>query len=369
MQQNGFPNTGNRRSSRRVAQELAEELRKKITAGGVRAGAFLPSVRELMREHGSASLTVQKALKILEAEGLVLAEPRQGYRVLARANEPSRDCPVAFLLTSWQDPGLGEGFYRTLTAELHDCALKRGWKFLGMMAGKGESGEIFGRVEAERSWGLVLDTPVPGLIRRAREAGLPVVVVDGWVRGAEYDAVVQDDFAGGQRAGEYLAERGHKRIGWIGPAEPSEHERGRRGGALVALAEAGLQIGRSIETEINSPEAHEAARKLLAGRKRPTGVLALWRPAADVLKEAARDAGLVVGQDVDIVTWTTEEAYRAELARMPEGGVPLPTVVWSLQSMAEAALSRLAERRGNPDLPAMRVNVPTHLEVPAEGAS
>src|SRR3954467_4628515 len=41
-------------------------------------GARLPSVRELMREHGASPVTVQRAISGLAAEGLVVPRPGRG---------------------------------------------------------------------------------------------------------------------------------------------------------------------------------------------------------------------------------------------------------------------------------------------------
>jgi LacI family transcriptional regulator, galactose operon repressor len=359
------PNASGKHSSRRVAQDLAEMLRGEIEAGNVRPGNFLPSVRELMKEHGSASLTVQRALKRLEEEGLVSAEPRQGYRVLGRGGAVAGEAPFAFILSSWCVPGVGEGFSRMLTALLQESAERRGWKMVTVVTGKEDAAEIVRRATSEKSWGLVLDTPDAEVVAQARAAGLSVVVVDSWVRGAGFDAVVQDDFCGGQLAAEYLASRGHKRIGWIGPAKKSQRRLERRGGVETALGEAGLTVRRTCDIDFDSPELHEAAQVMLSGKNRPTGVLALWLQAANALKETARDMGMNLGDDLEIATWTTEETYESYQSRMPGRGLGMPTVVWSLRSMAESALSRLAERRENPELPVSRINIPTRLEVPA----
>src|SRR5439155_23470363 len=51
-------------------------LRERIARGGWRSGTRLPSERELVHEFGCARMTVQRALRELEEEGLI--ERRQG---------------------------------------------------------------------------------------------------------------------------------------------------------------------------------------------------------------------------------------------------------------------------------------------------
>jgi len=346
------------KSSRRVAQDLAEFLRREIETGSVRPGNFLPSVRELMKEHGSASLTVQRALKRLEEEGLVAAEPRQGYRVLQQGAAAFAGQRVSFVLSSWCEPGTGGGFSRELTSLLQDGAEARGMRLTTLVIGRESAAETLKRVRAEGSGGIILDTAYPELAELAGRAGIGVVVVDSWARGAEFDAVVQDDFNGGQMVGEYLASRGHKRIGWLGPENRDQHYRERRGGVEIGLSEAGMTLGRSCDVDFDSGELHEAAQVMLTGKNRPTGVCALWTRAASALKEAGLEAGLKLGEDLEIVTWTTEENYEVQGSKHGSG---MPTVVWSLRAMADAALSRLAARMADPGISVVRVNIPTRL--------
>jgi DNA-binding transcriptional MocR family regulator len=64
-------------------------------------GARLPSVRDLMREHGASPVTVQRAIAGLAAEGLVLPRPGRGTYVAAPA--ASDDPPDL----AWQEVALG----------------------------------------------------------------------------------------------------------------------------------------------------------------------------------------------------------------------------------------------------------------------
>jgi len=83
--------------SGRASAGLAAQLRSRIQSGQFVSGDFLPSVRELCDRHELAIETVCRGLRILESEGLITSVPRRGYRVLARANDPEKACPIAYL--------------------------------------------------------------------------------------------------------------------------------------------------------------------------------------------------------------------------------------------------------------------------------
>jgi DNA-binding transcriptional MocR family regulator len=81
------------------SDRIATALRE--LAGALPEGARLPSVRELMREHGASPVTVQRALAALAAEGLVVPRPGRGTFVAA----PPAEGGAADL--GWQEVALG----------------------------------------------------------------------------------------------------------------------------------------------------------------------------------------------------------------------------------------------------------------------
>lgn len=62
--------------------QLAAILRRQIETGEITGR--LPSITELVREHDVAPNTVQRALRILKAEGLIIGRPGRGTFVVRR---------------------------------------------------------------------------------------------------------------------------------------------------------------------------------------------------------------------------------------------------------------------------------------------
>ncbi|HEX2039413.1 MAG TPA: GntR family transcriptional regulator [Acidimicrobiales bacterium] len=58
-------------------REIADELRRRVTAGEFPSGRLLPSEAELSAAYDASRVTVRKALELLRAEGLL--ESRQGF--------------------------------------------------------------------------------------------------------------------------------------------------------------------------------------------------------------------------------------------------------------------------------------------------
>jgi GntR family transcriptional regulator len=66
------------------SRQLAALLRTKIESGELAPGAALPSIVALATEHQVATNTVQKALRILKDEGLIVSVAGYGTFVAER---------------------------------------------------------------------------------------------------------------------------------------------------------------------------------------------------------------------------------------------------------------------------------------------
>ena len=354
----GGPLTGN----------LAAVLRKKIVAGHFRPGQFLPSVRKLSAERGLAHKTVYHALRALAAEGWVSAEAGRGYRVLSRANDPDRGAPVAFVLTPQSASGseVWDNLRKNLLQGLQQAASDRGWMLLAVECATDGLGEAVGRLRDMKVCGAIIDTFSPEVVAAVGRMGLPVVSVEHWHESLPIDSVVQDGFLGGYLAGAWLAERGHRRLGWVAPTGPSRQTSERFGGAAAALAERGAEIPPELRLKLPDPGAPERlriVRDYLARADRPQAVLALWQGASSLVAQAARELGLVPGRNLDMVGWSTEGDYESEFRPNFAGGPVPPAVVWDVGTLARTAVARLAERRADPKLPPIMLKIPTRLKL------
>ncbi len=350
-------------SGGRSASALAEALRASLAGGEYPAGRFLPALRELGRSHGVTAETVRRGLKLLENEGLLVSVPRHGFRVTGRANDPTRGCPVGFVLSSQLAGEPLNEFHTRLMAELQAAAGRRGWSLLGIGSAGMPGAEVIRQCQASRTWGLIIDAHGADIVRRARAAGLGVVMVDSWHPDAGVDAVVQDGFGGGFTAARYLAERRCRRVAWFGPACVTVHARSRFGGAVSGLQESGLSMPPEMIVDTPDEDTRELARQLLSRSDRPDAVLALFPQKLAEIAQAAIDLGLEPGRDLELVGWTAEELDGSLLAAMPRGVVPA-RINWSMRTLADTALERLASLRRGPDRQETRICVKTWLRRP-----
>ena len=354
----------------RAASKLCASLRRKITSEEIAPGEFLPSVRRLGSEYGLAPRTVLRALRSLADEGLLVAQPRQGYLVQARPPEPVTKAPIAFVLGNKSDSST---WGQNLQGFFGSAASARGLSLLVVDAMERPFSEVVEQVREARARGALVDTSDPALLEAMKEAGIPVVAFDCWLPEDGVDSVVQDGFQGGMQAAACLAARGHRRIAWLGPklhgADPQIIE--RFAGAVGGLTRAGLDLAPDLKVEAvpaGSNRFTEEARELLSRPDRPTAVLALWQTALEGVIAAARELNLELGRDLDVVGWGTDDEYKNHLPSLFAGGPTPPVVVWSVKAMADAAIRRLEERLEHPGAPAVHIRIPTSLITDPEKA-
>lgn len=78
-------------------EQIADDIRDQVTSGALTSGGRLPSVRDLMVHYDVSTQTVQNALRILKAEGLVHSVAGRGVFITGPAlnQDDSGDAPSA----------------------------------------------------------------------------------------------------------------------------------------------------------------------------------------------------------------------------------------------------------------------------------
>lgn len=347
----------------RTSGQIYSTLRSQVLNGSVPTGTYLPTERQLSETYQVAHTTVRRAMARLQNDGLICAEPRKGYRVLGMANDPLRGCPVAFIRSERGTPASWDEYHARLMNELQNAADRRGWPLVAMGEGSTMAAKARARLSATRAWAAILDSNDPAILSSVRDVGIPVVIVDSWFEGTGIDSVLQDGHQGGLLACRCLAEAGCRRIAWFGPDARNVHVLERFGGYCAGLLNHGVPLSSDRIVSASLEHALDAARKMLAGAKRPDGVVVFWTEHARALMQAAMELGLHLGKDLRLVWWTPREMYESRSASLFPGKVPQPAITWNLKDMADAATAVLLERRAHPSMPELRMRVPVQLLV------
>ena len=144
------------------------------------------------------------------------------------------------------------------------------------------------KLEAEaKSVKLLLSKKVEGLIicpagyedeniSRLSKNDFPFVLIDRYVKGVDSGYVVSDNYNGAKEGIEYLLNKGHKRIGYLGGRENSSSNRDRKKGYRDALSGKGLKSSSELELDLgfDREDGEKGMDYFLRLENRPTAVFA-----------------------------------------------------------------------------------------------
>ncbi|MGQ9815356.1 MAG: LacI family DNA-binding transcriptional regulator [Candidatus Roseilinea sp.] len=200
--------------------------------------------------------------------------------------------------------------------------------------------------------GANIDAVAHGL---RRKLDMPIVLVDSYAPGYQFDSVLIDNIGGAMQAVNHLIDYGHQHIGLIGtnPASPPDILE-RREGYRRALRMRGIEHEYVEDGQMEQGDGYRAARHLLRTAPQVTALFAANDDTALGVMNAARDLGLRVPDDLSIVGF--DDIDMAKETRPALTTVHVPKI-W----LGRLAVQRLIERVRNPDQPCIAITIATHL--------
>jgi DNA-binding LacI/PurR family transcriptional regulator len=339
-----------------ATERMVEEIRKDLLSGQTAPNDYLPGERELAAEYGVGRITVRRALKKLVAEGLIRPERGHGYRALLKSAGEKPGSPLVFVTNvERKGPGQDGG----VAAIVQDFLVRADSQVMTVGVCDRTPEEVMQVIAESGAWGVLVESSRRPLHELLHHSGLPCVAVDAITDDLPMDCVLQDNHGGGRMAAEHLLAKGHDRIGWFGNVAQTRHSLERFTGAQAAFLKHGVELRK--KHVVDRPDTVEDAKRLLGGKDRPTAVLCMWRGQTILVARAAKELGLKIGRELDLVGWTTEDEYEALIAEA-FADVRVPAmVVWDHRDMAKIALERIELRRRSPDLHPVRITVPVQL--------
>jgi len=186
--------------------------------------------------------------------------------------------------------------------------------------------------------------------------GIPFVVFDPAEELPDDVAFVgATNWRGGRSATQHLIDLGHRHIAMIsGP----DHAfcRARLAGYTSAMTTAGLNPDLVVSAQLTREDGYEAARGLLARPDRPSAIFAANDLQALGVYQAAREAGLVIPEDLSVVGFD-------DLPVVAWMDPPLTTVHQPLTEMAVAATELALSLGRGEKAPQVGVEIATTLRV------
>lgn len=290
--------------------QLAAILRREIEGGAYRADDRFPSLDDLAAKFCLNKVTVHRALKELQAAGLLYSIPAKGTFVSGRAPQGGAAvaAPDSYFTVGLASCVMISGaieFYHLQMLEAFRKALGEIHANLVLLPAQQPeaSSRLVDRVMRSRLDAVVFVGPVEAsMLRQLVGRGPKVVLVDHSAPGIEVDAIHIDNRGGAFQAIRHLLENGHRDLAVVtGDAQPVTAE--RMEGVWDALDQFGVPRPSLIVARGDFTEASgaRAMRELLAGPRRPTAVFFMNDEMALGGIPVIREAGLEIPDDISVI--------------------------------------------------------------------
>jgi GntR family transcriptional regulator, arabinose operon transcriptional repressor len=337
-------------------RQVYEALLQQIVSGGVKAGGRLPSEADLVQRFGASRITVARALRDLQAAGLI--ERRAGSGTYVRqARRANQALSLGMVIPDFGDVEVFTPIYRGMLdapeAQSHALVWTTGTSPVGTR--EDEAWQACQQCVARRVDGVFFAplelTPNHRAVNRRiadafAAARIPVVLLDRSIepypQRGRHDLVGLDNRRAGALVTSHLLNRGCQRVTFIGLSGAASSVDAREAGFREALALAGLSA--HPDSVLRGDPSDTALVDAFMRRYEPDGILC----ASDRTAGALMRTLLTLGYDIpgQVRMGSIDDVEYASL--LP---VPLTTLRQPCREIGIAAMSAMVARVAQPDLP------------------
>jgi len=292
-------------------EQVKNVIRQFITENGLGVGAPLPSEREWAQRLRVSQMTVHRALKELEREGVITRLVGKGTFVLNTHTSPAprHSLVLVFPLAEVASLTTQNIYYGPILQGILSALAETGCLVQFWSLGFDQLRQIPPEVLTSRA--LLVFAPFEDarpVLEEWWAAGVPFVVIGASWQDTSFPCVDTDNFAAAQQVVDFLVGMGHRHIALLAGHRIAPNSRDRWDGFLAALRKHGLSVPPEwlIESELPSalsPTVQERLRTLFKGRVRPTALFAAGYYLAAEALWLLKGEGWRVPQDISLVAF------------------------------------------------------------------
>jgi len=346
--------------------DIVTSLRKDIESGKYRSGSRLPSEAELIRKFGVSRMTVVKAIKQLQQEGML--NRRVGSGTYATGTSLDEHKTFGLLIP---DLGQTEIFEPICRGMMRSPAVKNHSLLWGNAFSATEARED----ETEHLCHHYIDQGVNGvffaplefpihrdvnsrILRALKQARIPVVLLDKdyleYPLRSDYDLVGLDNRHAGYVVTKHLIQQGARRIAFFSREFSAQTVEHRIVGYREALFAEGLEISHDLVLRGDAGDSSFVDRCLRTTKI--DAVMCANDHTAANLMQTLLALGVRIPQDIRIAG--VDDVRYANL--LP---IPLTTLHQPCADIGAVGMSAMLERVSNPGLPTRSILLGGHLVV------
>lgn len=273
-----------------------------------RAGVSRPTVSHVLNERREGNFVSEKTRERVEHAAREMGYKRNGSALAIKSGQFNS---VSLLLSS--DP-FRSNLPSLMMSGIHDALDLHGFSLILHKLPNTTLADERRLPKVLREWmcdGLLIDVTheiPPHLSRAIEEHNLPAI----WINTKrEYDCVYPDDFEAGWRVGNYLAQQGHRHVGWTsytsGERRPEIHYSAydRRDGVRQGVEEQGGRLTEYDGMDDFTPFVRQTEiwHERLARPDRPTALVGYGAPHLEPALRAAEKMGIAVPAQLAALTF------------------------------------------------------------------
>lgn len=290
---------------------ITRHLRDGICSGRWKVGSTLPTIRQLSAQLGASHQSVQSAIRLIEAEGLIKCRSRRPAVVTGQSREsvPVHGQEIALkrigFVQQLDNVVAGETWHHHIYLSAQNELLANGYDLLVVpfdqeqsviahLLRNGCDGAIFSGHRSRK-----------GLHQAFKKSGIPWVCLGGVEFEDDYNVVHGCNYEGGTRLGRIFVKLGLRKILILGDDQTvSISSCEKIGGVLRAYLEQAMPIDRitvRAAMAIDEQAGYNEASRYISEFGTPEAIFAVGDLLALGAMRACQNAGLAVGKDVSVV--------------------------------------------------------------------
>lgn len=336
-------------------EDVHAALLLQLQTGRWKPGDQIPTESQLLKQFGVSRITVARAVRDLEREGLV--ERRRGAGTFVRPRDLSGRLAFGLLIPDLGETEIFEPICRGMMASplARDHVLlwgsavspsgskdEQAWTLCRQFIERRVSGVFFAPLEQSPS----RDEANRRITAALEAAHIPVVLLDrglaAYPESDHYDLVGIDNRRAGFVVTEHLLGLGAKRLAFVGAENAAATVDEREAGYREALYYAGITVEHQLSRRLRGTDG-EVVKDLMTSQA-PDAIVCANDRTAGLLMHALRRLDYRIPHDVRLVG-IDDVDYAALLP------VPLTSLRQPTQQIGDAALEAMLARVARRDLP------------------
>jgi DNA-binding LacI/PurR family transcriptional regulator len=277
---------------------------------GMNVNDRLPSRLELCKRLDTTRMTVDKAIKELVSEGVLISRQGDGTFVAAAKEEPSVHAGSWGVIV----PDVTDGFYSKIVRGVENVA--QGYGINVILCNSDfdfdKQEQYIKRLSYSGVSGLIIVPVVCGenrenhlLYNQLSELKVPFVFCARNAYGINAPVVTSNNFYGGYIATKHLLGKGYRHIAYISQQKYNASI-DRCQGYIEALLENGIEINRKLiiimdDKSHTQPDGYEMMKKILASDQVVDAVFCFCDKITPGVYQAISEAGLAVSNDIGVI--------------------------------------------------------------------